>query len=397
MGIGTTHIVLTASSILKLTVAVVILILVAGSEAHMPWFRAGVLLALWLVGFAGMGKRDRSGASRLVPQVDGDVGKRRVRRRSDWNGSKDGIGDWEGGTGDAVSDRRGVGPEWTPPGRGSSRLLAEPRCRHSALRRDQREQSAFIRQGQTVARISSKFVVDIYDCGTYEDGPFVVFERPANTLAGVIGAGGEIRISWVGLAGTARELEEAYGCLQLAGVEFGSLRPEIVGITKAGHVRLSPWPLCGAAVPAPVTGHTLSSEDLILALLAAAAGSSTQDSTAVRCLLERRSETIYPPAQLRAWAAGRPDRVPAETPSDPATATAQVLVGPDRLSRPTITSHTMKRHRPRYRYVAAAGVAVVAIATLGGVISLIAQGGAPGLKDRGLPRRRQHRGPGRRH
>ncbi|HWF14898.1 MAG TPA: hypothetical protein VG244_01815 [Acidimicrobiales bacterium] len=247
------------------------------------------------------------------------------------------------------------------------------------------ERSAFTRQGQKVARITSKFVVDIYDCGSDDDRPFVVFERPASTLADAIGAGDKRSIADVSLVEVARELEEAVHCLRLAGVDFGNLRPEIVGVNEAGHLRLSPWPLggvdVGAQVPRPVTGDILSDEDRILAFLAPATGTSMHDVAALRRFLERPKDTVYSAPLLGAWVAGRFDGFPTEHLSDSA-ATAQVMVDRNVLSRPVIRSHMTMRSRPRSHYLAAAAAAIVAIATLGAVSSLMVQAGIPGIKGR---------------
>jgi hypothetical protein len=247
------------------------------------------------------------------------------------------------------------------------------------------QRSTFIRQSQTVARSSSQFVVDIYDSGSYDDGLFVVFERPAYTLAEVIGAGEEAGIARVGLVDAARELEEAILCLRLAGVDLGNLRPEVVGVNEAGHVRLSPWPLCsadaGAKVPRPVTGDTVSDGERILALLAPASGASTQDSAAMRKILERPKETVNSASLIGTWVAGCLDGLPPERPFDPA-ATAQVMVDRSVLSRPMITSHMAKRRRPRSHHLAVASAAIVAIATLGVASFLMSQPGVAGIRDR---------------
>ncbi len=247
------------------------------------------------------------------------------------------------------------------------------------------ERSAFTRQGQAIARINSRFVVDIYDCGSNDDRPFVVFERPASTLAEVIGACEERGTAGVGLVGVARELEEAILCLRLAGVGLGNLQPEMVGVNEAGHVRLSPWPLAsgvaGAELSSSASVGMVSDAEQILALLAPVAGSSVQDLAALRRFLERPERTTSPTYLLGAWAAGHLDELPPEGPFDPVV-TAQVMMDRNVLSRPMITSQLAKRRRPRSHYLAVAAAAIVAIGTLGAAGSLMGQSGVPGMKNR---------------
>lgn len=248
------------------------------------------------------------------------------------------------------------------------------------------QRSAFTRQSQTVARLASNFVVDIYDCGSHDGLPFVVFERPAYTLSEVIRVRDDVDIAWVGLRGAVGELKEAMACLASAGIELGGLRPEIVGVNGAGHVRLSPWPFASpaAAADAPtlVAGDALSEEEQILAFVAAATIGPIKDREAVRRSLGRGGEAVYPGPFLGAEMGGHLNGPQAEHPSDPTTTTAQMLVDRSVLSRPMVTSHMAKRRRPRSRYLAAAA-AIVALAILG-TAGALGQGGS-GSNGRDLP------------
>ncbi len=244
------------------------------------------------------------------------------------------------------------------------------------------ERSDFTRQGQTVARLNSKFLVDIYDSGSFLGHPFVVFERPSFTLSDMIGVGEQDGTARISLTDAACGLEEAMACLRLAGVEFGGLRPELVGLNEAGDVKLSPWPF-GRGVDADgVDGVVIRCHKTELR--------SATRNRSWRCLLReppdrprtRRpcdcsSNNLARPSIRRGSSAPGMSLAsigchPVEPPPDPITApvTAPVMVDPSLLSRPTITSHLAKGRRPRTRYLAAAAAAIVVVATAGSGHSL---------------------------
>ncbi len=142
------------------------------------------------------------------------------------------------------------------------------------------ERSTFTRHGQAVGRISSKFIVNIYDSGHLGEHPYVVFERPAFTFADIFGSAGHQHPA-VNLPEVARELKEAIACFRLAGVDYGVLRPSIIGVTEDGQLRLSPWPLDEASQAdslMPPAFDSGNDETQISALLAMASGPTASRS-----------------------------------------------------------------------------------------------------------------------
>jgi hypothetical protein len=236
---------------------------------------------------------------------------------------------------------------------------------------------AFAHQGQAVAGLTSDFLVDIYDCGSYEGRPFVVLERPAYTLLQVVTAGGRDSVASFDPTEAARELEAAIAFLRRAGVEFGELRPEAIGLNEAGHVRLSPWPFCNPArgeqhLPA---AERLSDRDRISALLAPVGWAA--GPTATPSLFSQPGVASGPAPPL----AGLVDHTSAVEPSN-LTSTAQIKLDPTMLSRRNFASRITGRHRSHFLAAAAAAVAaaVIAFAALGTFGSVRGQASAPGAK-----------------
>lgn len=242
------------------------------------------------------------------------------------------------------------------------------------------QQSAFAQQGQAVSRLSSNYLVDIYDCGSHRGLPFVVFERPAYTLVEAIKAGGRGGVVWVDLTDAARELEEAIACLRPAGVELAQLLPGAIGVNESGHVRLSPWPFSSPAEGAglTVTESELNGEEQIRALLAPDVTTLTPGRTASARLVAQSSSALDAAAPV-----GAPhvitDRAATFEPSN-LTPTAPVTIGRTLLTRPSVSAHTTKRRRrPRTKYLVAAAAVIVAIAGLAAASSVRGQASAPGM------------------
>ena len=222
------------------------------------------------------------------------------------------------------------------------------------------ECSTFTRQGQAVGRISSKFIVNVYDSGNLDGRPYVVFERPAFTFAEIFNSEDHLHPP-VNLPEVARQLEEAIACFRLAGVDVGVVRPSIIGVTEDGQLRMSPWPLDEASEAdslMPAAFGLTSDEMQIPALLAMASGGETQ----------------YVPSP-DSWAdVGMTDtqtHVPVAS-SDPVTAPVDIVRGHG------VRPGGPRRMRRSRRPLVASAAAVIVLVTLTTVV-LASLSGRPGV------------------
>jgi hypothetical protein len=125
--------------------------------------------------------------------------------------------------------------------------------------------SSLITTGKLVARITSPHVVNVYACGHFAEMSFVVFERPASTLAFVAQ---EARgYAWNEARANAAAMELGLGLVELhrAGVASKELHLGSIGIDGSGRVRVSPWPLDDRA-PGMDEGSPLDDVALIASL-----------------------------------------------------------------------------------------------------------------------------------
>ena len=239
------------------------------------------------------------------------------------------------------------------------------------------QQREFTRQSQMVAGLKSTVLVDVYDCGSCDGCPFVVFERPFCSLSEAIDHHDSVAL--VEPEDAAREIDEALACLRVAGVEFGALLPDAVGANEAGRVRLSPWLLDNAFA------LTESSE-----AVQGLSGRDDEDPWPVSDLATRELAPSFAPSPYgheqqsttKVPAAGLPsDRgdpaLAVVSSPDVAATTALVMIDRTMLSRPRISSPA-KNRRPRSRYLAGAAALIVAIAVLGTLGSIFSQAGTPG-------------------
>jgi hypothetical protein len=115
---------------------------------------------------------------------------------------------------------------------------------------------------QSMARVFSPNLIDIYDRGGNASYRFVVCEHPATTVAALVQQP-DSRLWNEGLAiATAKQLAVALSDLHRSGVETRGLHLGSIGIDGSGRVRLSPWPL--AESPASGDGSTAPMGELDL-------------------------------------------------------------------------------------------------------------------------------------
>ena len=117
--------------------------------------------------------------------------------------------------------------------------------------------------GRALAGLRSPHVVNLYDAGHDNDVDFVVFERPAQTVA-ALSRTEDPKLWNAELAmAVVDELVVALDHLEAAGIATDTLHLGSIGLDHAGHVRLSPWALT-TGVPsraeADGTGEAPSSE-----------------------------------------------------------------------------------------------------------------------------------------
>jgi hypothetical protein len=102
--------------------------------------------------------------------------------------------------------------------------------------------------GRAVARIRNAHVVNVYDCGTYQNYDFVVFERVMTTLTS-LHDGARLDWEFSQTADAIRSMTGALGDLKESGVDMSHVHPGAIGFASSGDVKVSPWPFEPANQP----------------------------------------------------------------------------------------------------------------------------------------------------
>jgi serine/threonine protein kinase len=196
------------------------------------------------------------------------------------------------------------------------------------------ERLQFEARGRRVARARSRYLADVYDCGTYEDLPFVVFERFPKTLYDVI-----VRDSLSERA--AQELGwqmiAALEALHATGSNWADLHPSAIGLTDANEVRLAPWPLTSlepGVVGQAEAGSVIQEEPLVTYLLQGEQRSITAAIPLIRELAgldpEGQQESVGAALRVIPIRSGAPASAvePPHTSADAAPITAAIAAVP---------------------------------------------------------------------
>ena len=219
-------------------------------------------------------------------------------------------------------------------------------------------------KSQAMAGIRSPHVVDVYDCGGNARYRFVVFERPASTIASLVQESDRHLWNEGRAIASAKELVVGLSHLHRAGVETSGLHLGSIGVDGSGRVRLSPWPMAELASVGADASNPANDLELVASVLeygARVTGSAASSSAEILAARLRRlagdGAQLSTAQLLEALAALEPSERDKTTGQVPVT---QVSANAMQFS-PKSPPHIYRRRRRSRWPVAAGGVLSVLV------------------------------------